>query len=42
VVVDRAQLLGALLGDVDLVVAGVDLDRGDQSGTLPVGEVFLP
>lgn len=41
-VVDRAQLLGALPGDVDLVVAGVGLDGGGDPGALPVGEPFLP
>jgi hypothetical protein len=38
--VGRAQLLGALPGDVDLVVSFVGGDRVVESGALAVGEVL--
>ena len=41
-VVDRAELLGAVPGDLDFDVAVVGCERGLQACLLPVGEVFLP
>ena len=40
-VIDRAELLGAAVGDFDLDVALVGSERGRQPGVLPVDEAFL-
>ena len=40
-VIDRAELLGAAVGDLDLDVALVGGERRVESGALPVGEMFL-
>ena len=40
-VIDRAELLGAVVGDFDLNVAFVGGERGVELVALPVGEAFL-
>jgi len=40
--VGAAELLGALVGEVDLFVAVINGDRHLESGFLPVGEFLLP
>jgi len=41
-VIDRAELLGAVPGDLDFDVSVVDGECGLQAGLLPVGEMLFP